>query len=159
MKTDRRHSRELCLQSLYSFVMTSDPIDQIINNIKNIDSELEMGYDENFLESLIIKTVANMDTVDDRIKQRAKNWNFDRIALIDKIILRQSIAELLYFGDIPAKVTIAEAIELSKNYSTDDSHIFINGMLDRIYHDLIDEGKLNKEIKIKSDDKKKDNEN
>ncbi len=149
MKINRRHSRELCLQVLYSYIMTSNPIDQIINNtITNIDSEIAKEYDEEFLNFLVIKTIRNMEIIDDKIKQRAKNWNFDRIALLDKIILRQSIAELLYCDDVPSRVTIAEAIELGNNYSTDDSHIFINGMLDSIYHDFIKEGKLLPEIDL-----------
>ena len=155
MKINRRHSRELCLQVLYSYVMTLDPIDQIINNIKNANIEMIEEYDEDFLNILVIKTIKNMEMIDDKIKQRARNWNFDRIALIDKLILRQSIAELLFCEDVPPRVTIAEAIELGKNYSTDDSHIFINGMLDRIYHDFIEEGKLMPEIDF--EEKKEEN--
>ena len=154
MKNKRHHSRELCLQVLYSYSMTLDPIDQIINNIKNINSEDLAEYDNNLLETLVIKTVNNLEMIDDKIKERTKNWNFDRIALVDKLILRQSIAELLFCDDVPPKVTIAEAIELGKKYSTDDSHIFINGMLDRIYHDFIDEGKLMPEINF---EEKKEN--
>ncbi|MEA3499419.1 MAG: transcription antitermination factor NusB [Candidatus Marinimicrobia bacterium] len=156
MKSNRRHSRELCLQVLYSYIMTSDPINQIITNIKNIDLEAATEYDEDLLEMLVIKTIKNMEMIDDKIKQRAKNWNFDRIALIDKLILRQSIAELLFCDDVPPRVTISEAIELGKNYSTDDSHIFINGMLDRIYHDFIEEGKLLP--RIDSEEKKEEKE-
>lgn len=156
MKSNRRHSRELCLQVLYSYIMTSDPINQIITNIKNIDLDAATEYDEDLLEMLVIKTIKNMEMIDDKIKQRAKNWNFDRIALIDKLILRQSIAELLFCDDVPPRVTISEAIELGKNYSTDDSHIFINGMLDRIYHDFIEEGKLLP--RIDSEEKKEEKE-
>ncbi|MEA1986009.1 MAG: transcription antitermination factor NusB [Candidatus Marinimicrobia bacterium] len=155
MKIDKRNARELCLQVLYSYEMTSDPIDQIINNIVASGLENTKEYDNELLNLLIIKTIRNIDAIDNKIKERAKNWNFNRIALIDKIILRQSIAELLYSDDSPPKVVIAEGIEMSKKYSTDDSHIFINGMLDRIYHDFIDEGKLNPEIEIKKEETEK----
>ncbi|MDZ7796884.1 MAG: transcription antitermination factor NusB [Candidatus Marinimicrobia bacterium] len=66
---------------------------------------------------------------------------------MDKIILRQSIAEMIFIDDVPPRVTISEAIELAKDFSTAESHIFVNGMLDRIYKDLVEEGILMPEIK------------
>jgi len=66
---------------------------------------------------------------------------------MDKIILRQSIAEMMYIEDVPPRVTISEAIELAKEFSTDESHVFVNGMLDRIYKDLVEEGALMPDIK------------
>ena len=80
---------------------------------------------------------------DREIIKKLKNWEFSRVAVIDKVILRMAIAELLYFEDIPPQVSINEAIELAKKYSTAQSGKFINGLLDAIYK------KLNKENKIK----------
>ncbi|MDD5581883.1 MAG: transcription antitermination factor NusB [Candidatus Marinimicrobia bacterium] len=140
----RRLSRELSLQVLYALEMNDKPIDQVILDILLLNDNPEC--DETLLRELVHVTTVNKDAIDERIRSRSKNWDFTRIALIDKIILRQSIAELMFCKDIPPRVTISEAIELGKKYSTEDSHIFINGLMDRIYHDLIEEGRIFPEI-------------
>jgi N utilization substance protein B len=73
-----------------------------------------------------------------------EHWEFSRLAIIDKIILRMSICELLYFEDIPPKVTMNEAIEIARAYSTDKSDKFVNGVLDSILEDLKKEGRIRK---------------
>jgi N utilization substance protein B len=88
--------------------------------------------------------LAHKDELDKHIKFRVDNWEMNRIALIDKILLRMGICELLYFPDIPPKVSINEAIEIAKLYSTAGSGKFINGILDVILTELKDTGKLNK---------------
>ncbi len=74
----------------------------------------------------------NLKTIDSEIKKSLENWDFGRISVIDKIILRMGIVEIKYFSDIPEKVIINEAIELGKKYSTEKSNVFINGILNRI---------------------------
>lgn len=74
----------------------------------------------------------NLETVDSEIKDSLENWDFGRISVIDKIILRMGIIEIKYFSDIPSKVIINEAIELGKKYSSEKSNVFINGILNRI---------------------------
>lgn len=85
-----------------------------------------------FAKRLIEGTAKNRETIDEIIKNQAENWQFSRIAYVDRNILRLSIFELLYCPDIPRAVTINEAIELAKTYSTADSPKFINGILDKI---------------------------
>ena len=75
------------------------------------------------------------------ICEKSKNWEIGRIAIIDNLILRLAIGEMLYTDEIPLKVSIAEAIEIAKLFSTKDSGRFVNGILDAIYHD-INNGKL-----------------
>ena len=70
------------------------------------------------------------------IKKHAQNWDFDRIAMLDIILMRLAVAELMSCSDIPIKVTINEVIELAKRYSTDKSGTFINGILDAIIEEL-----------------------
>ena len=72
--------------------------------------------------------------LDNLIISKSSNWDISRIAIIDRIIIRLALTEMLYFDDIPAKVSIVEAVEISKEYSTDDSSSFINGILDSIYN-------------------------
>jgi transcription antitermination protein NusB len=82
--------------------------------------------------------------MDEEINSRVNNWEMSRIALIDLILLRMGICELLFFPEIPPKVSINEAIEIAKEFSTAGSGKFINGILDAILSDLRTKGKLNK---------------
>ncbi len=77
-------------------------------------------------------------------KQKTQHWDFHRIALIDKILLRIAVCELLHFPDIPPKVSINEAIEIAKMFSTDNSGTFINGILDSILEEMQKNGSLKK---------------
>lgn len=78
------------------------------------------------------------------IKPKLKNWDPDRIAALDMILLRMGICEFLYFETIPTKVTINEYIDLAKSYSTQQSGQFVNGILDSIHKDLQAEGSIKK---------------
>ena len=80
-------------------------------------------------------TFAHINEVDQLIKDKLMNWAMHRLAIMDKIILRMCISEMLYMEDIPPKVSMAEGIEIAKNFSTIDSSGFINGILDAIYND------------------------
>ena len=75
--------------------------------------------------------------VDELIKNRSKNWDFDRITLIDKLILRMALVEMIYVDEVPPKVSIAEGVEIAKQFSTEDSSSFINGILDAVYKEMI----------------------
>jgi N utilization substance protein B len=85
-----------------------------------------------FGEELIQGALAHLDDIDQRIQQLAQNWEFDRIAKIDLAILRLAIFEMVYRKDIPPVVSINEAIEIAKKYSTEESGRFVNGVLDKI---------------------------
>jgi N utilization substance protein B len=80
------------------------------------------------------------------IKPKLKNWDADRIATLDLIILQMGVCEFLYFETIPTKVTINEYIDLAKEYSTVQSGQFVNGLLDNINKELSAENKINKKI-------------
>jgi len=75
--------------------------------------------------------------VDELIKNRSKNWDFDRITLIDKLILRMALVEMIYVDEVPPKVSIAEGVEIAKQFSTEDSSSFINGILDAVYNEIV----------------------
>ncbi|MEA3392166.1 MAG: transcription antitermination factor NusB [Candidatus Marinimicrobia bacterium] len=145
MKKLRRNARMLCIQHLYAFLQQENEIlDDVIERSLLLNEGPE--FDEEFFRILIHKTINEIDHLDERIKKRSKNWAFSRIMLMDKIILRQSIAEMMFIEDVPPRVTISEAIELAKEFSTEESHIFVNGILDRIYKDLVEEKILLPEI-------------
>lgn len=85
-----------------------------------------------FADNLVSGTRENIAAIDETIKKAAEHWSIDRMAVIDRNILRFATYELLYRTDIPPLVTINEALEISKKYSTEDSASFINGILDKI---------------------------
>lgn len=97
-----------------------------------------------FAERLFLRTLERGEELDEIIGRHAENWDLSRIALIDHIVLRMAIAELLSFEDIPPKVSINEAIEVAKKYSTSKSGQFINGILDAVLLDLQERGMLKK---------------
>lgn len=130
------------MQALYAFEISKDPIPHIV---ENIFAELRDHADEfAFAQKLLQATIEHQPSIDVIIKKKATNWNFDRIALIDKLLLRMGICELYYFEDIPPKVTINETIEIAKHFSTEKSGQFINGILDSILHEMKADGTLEK---------------
>ncbi|WP_235524179.1 transcription antitermination factor NusB [Pedobacter sp. Hv1] len=92
--------------------------------------------DSKFVKDLFVYTLKNDDAYQELIAERTKNWESERIALMDTILMKMAICELMNFPSIPVKVTINEYLELSKDYSTPKSNSFINGILDKILSDL-----------------------
>lgn len=87
-----------------------------------------------FVENLTGGTIKHVKEIDDTIQTASANWEFDRIAVIDRNIMRFAVYELIYRDDIPSAVTINEAIDIAKKFSTIESYSFINGILDKIAH-------------------------
>ena len=137
-KSNRRILREKTLQVLYAYELNGDGLTMLIDGIL---TDLTSEADLNFAKQLINKVVANKKELDEKIQERLANWEMDRIALIDRLLLRIGITELYYFPDIPPKVTINEVIEIAKDYSTSNSNKFINGILDAVLSDLKKSGK------------------
>lgn len=98
--------------------------------------------DKEFVMKLFEKTILHADDYMDLVKANISNWDYDRLALMDKILIYMAITEFCEFHAIPVKVTINEYIEISKFYSTPESRRFVNGMLDRLSTVLKEEGKL-----------------
>jgi N utilization substance protein B len=140
-KSKRRIVREKVLQVLYAYEMNRDNL----NNLSaEILSEITDEFDRNFARDLISKVLSNVEALDSRIIERVTNWEMNRIAMIDKILLRMGICEILHFPDIPPKVSINESIEIAKDFSTAGSGKFINGILDAVLAEEKKEGRLNK---------------
>lgn len=137
----RRLVREKVLQILYAYTMNKESLAALTGAML---ADVEEQADRDFANDLVNKVLIYKDELDKAIKQRVDNWEMNRIALIDKLLLRMGICELFYFPDIPPKVSINEAIEIAKLYSTAGSGKFINGILDAILSDLKDSGHLNK---------------
>jgi len=143
MGISRRIVREKVMQALYAYEISEEPIDKITKEIfEEIKIDIE-GY--KFANAIINKFISNMNEIDEIIRSYVSNWEFERLAVIDKIVLRIAISELLYFPDIPPKVTINEAIEVVKKFSTEKSGQFVNGILDSLLTQMKDENRLNKQ--------------
>lgn len=100
--------------------------------------------DLDFARTLYTKVVNNSKRYEEMIREKARHWELERIAQIDMILMKQALAELISFNEIPVKVTLNEYIELSKEYSTPKSGNFINGVLDKLKDELTAEGEIRK---------------
>jgi N utilization substance protein B len=128
--SNRHRAREYVLKALYAFEQGGQSKEDICRSI--IDTS---GLDEKgvvFAHTLFVSVIENAKSIDKYIMKLATNWKLDRIAIVDKNVLRMAICEVEYMPDIPVKVAVNEAIELAKKYSTLESASFVNGILDRV---------------------------
>jgi N utilization substance protein B len=100
--------------------------------------------DRDFVKDLFRKVVLNHTTFEKEIENKTPNWETDRIADLDMIMIKMGICEFLHFSSIPVKATMNEYIEIAKDYSTQKSSFFINGVLDKVWRELDKTGRLNK---------------
>ena len=144
MAVTRRFLREKALQILYAFELTKDPIEQIKRLQLN---EIEKAEDLNFINEIIDNTILNGPVFEETIKKTVDNWDMERIALIDSIIIKMCMTEFMFIEDVPTKVSINEAIDIAKEFSTKNSGKFVNGVLDAILVKLKEQNKINKKGK------------
>jgi len=130
----RRKARELVLSSLYSYEIKGGSSAETFSDFLS-KSKLD-PRSKLFASDLYHKVINNIENIDIMIKECVKNWDFSRLSVVDKNILRMGICELLFFGDVPRKVSIDESIELAKKYGGEDSGSFVNGVLDAIAKNL-----------------------
>jgi N utilization substance protein B len=130
----RRKGRILAFQSLYRYDISRAQVTELCDfswlgadRIKKLQEDTIA-----FAQLLITGTLTNIEYIDDIIKNQLEHWDFDRISRVDLAILRMSIYCLIFESDIPVSVTIDEAIDIAKQFGTDESFRFINGILDGI---------------------------
>jgi N utilization substance protein B len=134
----RHRAREAALQMLYqSEIGRTGAHDVIVTFWPAHDPEAEIDDDlRTFANTLVHETVARLPEIDPLIAARAHNWRVERMAVIDRLVLRLAVAELLTQPATPAVVVINEAIELARTFSGDDAVPFVNGILDAVRKDL-----------------------
>ena len=142
MIRSRRSAREIVLKALYAIELAGTNPAQVLADPLLVKENAGALFE--FSKALLMTTVNNRVEFDKYIREKAHNWDFDRLAIIDKLVLRMALCEFLYFDDIPPKVSIDEAIEITRKYSTEKSDKFVNGILDGILNDLRQNGKINK---------------
>ncbi|MBU3958308.1 MAG: transcription antitermination factor NusB [Candidatus Omnitrophica bacterium] len=129
----RTKAREFALQILYQMDISQDSYEVSLGNFwqaqakENIEEEVK-----NFTSQLVKGVRGNLEKIDLKISQYATNWQLSRIAVVDKNILRLGSFELMFCHDIPLKVSINEAVELAKKYSSLEASKFVNGILDKV---------------------------
>jgi len=135
-RDQKRKARIFALKMAYAYEMTNQGGSLVDDNI-NIDNSLnDQSEDIAIYSKKIVNTcVENIKDIDSLITSKSANWDINRIAFIDKIIIRLALTEMMYFDEVPPKVSIVEAVEISKEFSTKDSSSFINGILDSIYNE------------------------
>ncbi len=133
----RRKARILAFQALYAWEASRSSLDDLLKFAWLEASKVEQLEDDTaaFTRLIIAGTLENMEEIDARIKKHLSHWPFERLKKVDLAILRMGTYCLLFQDDIPAQITIDEAIEIAKEYGSEDSYKFINGVLDGIHKD------------------------
>jgi N utilization substance protein B len=135
----RRKSREYALQMLFQWDITHDAIESIIGTFWETLESPEPADVVNFANALATGTIDQVEKIDALLERHADNWRLDRMAIVDRNLLRLATYEFFTereSGEIPAAVIINEAIEIAKRFSADGSPQFINGILDSIRKEL-----------------------
>jgi N utilization substance protein B len=138
----RRLARERVLQVLYARAMNDRDVDDLFTEL--IASNLTDPPALEFARDLLLRLTSHQDETNALITERLTHWDFDRMALIDRLLIQIGITELRYFPEVPPKATINELIEIAKDYSTPESGKFINGILHAVMTHLLESGELNK---------------
>lgn len=143
MRGERRQARQAVLQSLYALALGGGSADHVrrvvlLPRLPDAKVPAEFGHD------LFDRVVEMERAVDALVKEHTTNWALPRMALVDKLLMRIAVTEFLCFEDIPPKVSMNEALELAKEFSTEPSSQFINGILDSVAYTLRQRGQIRK---------------
>ena len=128
----RRKGRIIAFQALFSWEMNRIPLEEI-TFFPWLDPDERSELDEatlGFAREIVAGTIKNIDAIDAAIRRQLQNWDIDRLGRVDLATLRLGIFSLAYQPDIPATVTIDEAVDIAKKFGGDDSYRFVNGVLD-----------------------------
>ena len=136
----RRIARESILGALYAYELTGEEKTKVLLDLferNSFDDETKSYISDHYNN-----IVDNKIWADKLISDNLDNWKLERVATLDQLIMRIAINEIYFNEDIPPKVSISEAIEIAKIYSTEDSSSFVNGVLDSIYKRKLDSDKV-----------------
>lgn len=138
----RRNGRILAMQALFAWDMSGAALEELCS-FRWIDDAQAPKYDDStrdFARLLIAGVLENIEAVDDAIRAHLEHWDFTRIAKVDLAVLRLGVYSLRFQPDIPASVSIDEAIEIAKEFSGDEAYRFVNGVLDGVRKQLARNG-------------------
>ncbi len=135
----RRSSRELALKFLYQFELNEGNIDEQMKSF--LEQNSSSNEIEVFMKELIEAVIKQKKEIDEIVQKFSDNWVLDRMTVIDRNILRIGTCEFLFNFSTPPKVVINEAVDIAKKYGNEDSPEFINGILDKIYKEIVQKKK------------------
>lgn len=141
----RRRARAAALQALYECEvggLTPQQALGVLHHAGPPDVDDPGQAEHGFVVSLVRGAIENQAALDERIGDAAKNWRIERMAVIDRLVMRLAVEELLAHRESPPRVVISEAIELARAFSGEDAAKFVNGVLDGVYRRLKDEGQV-----------------
>ena len=131
----RRVARESVMQALYAQELNNETPEDILDLYAK---SYKSPDDTDYMRKLFFCVIENKTWADELICQCLENWKYERVAIVDKILLRMGVSEIYHMDDIPPKVSISEMVEIAKVFSTEESSSFVNGILDTIYKDFKD---------------------
>lgn len=133
---NRKKSREYLLQLVYQMGITGDSSQDVFDMFMEDEEISKNNLDLEYIKTSLIGIAENKEIIEEKISAQLVNWKINRIAKVNLAILKVAVYEMMHKEDIPAKVSINEAIELCKKFSEEKSISFINGVLDKIYKNL-----------------------
>ncbi|WP_055071074.1 transcription antitermination factor NusB [Clostridium massiliamazoniense] len=133
---NRKKSREYLLQLVYQMGITGDSAQDVFDMFMEDEEISKNNLDLEYIKTSLIGIAENKEIIEEKISAQLVNWKINRIAKVNLAILKVAVYEMMHKEDIPAKVSINEAIELCKKFSEEKSISFINGVLDKIYKNL-----------------------
>ncbi|MGM8214077.1 transcription antitermination factor NusB [Bacillaceae bacterium W0354] len=125
---NRKHAREKAFQALYQIDINKDATEHQV--FSSIDEKVSQ-----YARTIIQGVMTNLEQIDQAIESKLEKWSFDRIATVEKTVLRIAVFEILFVDDTPNKVAVNEAVELAKRYNEEQSGKFINGVLSKFMND------------------------
>ncbi len=141
----RRQARRAALQILFANEFLNEDVKSVAYRVaESLEEPLSP-----FTLELVEKTAEHENELNDIIRQHLRNWDYNRVAALDRVLIRLALCEMIHFPDIPVEVSINEALEISKDFSNLKSRKFINGILDSIYKELKAANKLYKNNSFK----------
>lgn len=133
---NRKRSREIAMELLFGMTLSKNTLEETIETFVE-DYEMNLNtIDLEYIKKILFKVEENKEVIDKKIEESLNNWKLDRISKVNLSILRLAIGEMLYIEDVPEKVAINEAIELTRKYSDEKSISFVNGVLDKAFKSL-----------------------
>ncbi|MDY6011799.1 transcription antitermination factor NusB [Clostridium sp.] len=129
----RKLSREKAMELVFSMMLTKESHDEVIETFVDNYEENIKNLDLDYIKEVLKGVEENKESIDNLIKENLQKWKIERVSKVNLAILRLAVYEMKYVNDVPEKVAINEALEITKRYSDEKSVSFINGVLDNIY--------------------------
>ena len=129
----RKLSREKAMELVFSMMLTKESHDEVIETFVDNYEENIKNLDLDYIKEVLKGVEENKESIDNLIKENLQKWKIERVSKVNLAILRLAVYEMKYVNDVPEKVAINEALEITKRYSDEKSVSFINGVLDYIY--------------------------